>query len=280
MRHWQQTDPERFQAIEDPQEFFTTLGAEVEQEIETLAAALAGPDRLGESYLEKVGRLNMAKFNAESDILRERVLIAGPDEDRQEPVDGPERGHVRAADAAQPDERRGDRSAGRPSVRRLARLTFTPGSGEDQLPPSGAEGARSREPRRTEGPDRTGGPRPTRPASEQELRVLGRWSGWGACPDMFDEDKRDWQPERDELRALLAQRESHANPLGAVVGGGCLQRGAAHDAQRALHPPAARPGDVGDGGHLGFTGGNVLRAGLWAWDVHRPGTRWHGDDRG
>ena len=82
MRHWQQTDPERFAAIEDPQEFFTTLGAEVEQEIETLAAALAGPDRVGESYLEKVGRLNMARFNAESDILRERVLIPGPDEEQ------------------------------------------------------------------------------------------------------------------------------------------------------------------------------------------------------
>ena len=88
MRHWQQTDPQRFRAIEDPQEFFTTLGAEVEQEIETLAAAIAGPDRLGESYLEKVGRLNMAKFNAESDILRERVLIPEPDEDREEPVTG------------------------------------------------------------------------------------------------------------------------------------------------------------------------------------------------
>jgi hypothetical protein len=88
MRHWQQTDPERFAAIEDPQEFFTTLGAEVEQEIETLAAALAGPDRVGESYLEKVGRLNMARFNAESDILRERVLIPGPDEEREEPVRG------------------------------------------------------------------------------------------------------------------------------------------------------------------------------------------------
>jgi hypothetical protein len=88
MRHWQQTDPERFQAIEDPQAFFTTLGAEVEQEIETLAAAMAGPDRVGESYLEKVGRLNMARFNAESDILRERVLIPGPDEE-EEPATGP-----------------------------------------------------------------------------------------------------------------------------------------------------------------------------------------------
>jgi hypothetical protein len=89
MRHWQEFDPDRFQAIEDPQEFFTTLGAEVEQEIETLAAALAGPDRAGETYLEKVGRLNMARLGAESDILRERVLIPGPDEEREEPATGP-----------------------------------------------------------------------------------------------------------------------------------------------------------------------------------------------
>ena len=88
MRHWQQTDPDRFQAIEDPQAFFTTLGAEVQQEIETLAAALAGPDRVGETYLEKVGRLNMARFNAESDILRERILIPSPDEDEEEPTRG------------------------------------------------------------------------------------------------------------------------------------------------------------------------------------------------
>ena len=88
MRHWQEFDPERFEAIEDPRKFFTTLGAEVEQEIETLAAALAGPDRVGETYLEKVGRLNMARFNAESDILRERVLIAGPDEDEEKPATG------------------------------------------------------------------------------------------------------------------------------------------------------------------------------------------------
>ena len=89
MRHWQEFDPERFEAIEDPREFFTTLGAEVQQEIETLAAALAGPDRVGETFLEKVGRLNMARFNAESDILRERVLIAEPDEEREEPATGP-----------------------------------------------------------------------------------------------------------------------------------------------------------------------------------------------
>jgi hypothetical protein len=78
MRHWQQTDPERYQTIADKETFFTELGTVVEQEIQVRAAALAGPDRPGEAYLEKVGRLNMARFTAESEVLREMVLIADP----------------------------------------------------------------------------------------------------------------------------------------------------------------------------------------------------------
>ena len=80
MRHWQQTDPARYDAIPNPEEFFTQLGEQVESEIQALADALAGPDRPGETYMEKVGRLNMARFNAESDILREMVLIGDPDD--------------------------------------------------------------------------------------------------------------------------------------------------------------------------------------------------------
>ena len=80
MRHWQQTDPARYQQIPDPETFFTELGEQVESEIQALADALAGPDRPGETYMEKVGRLNMARFNAESDILREMVLIPDPND--------------------------------------------------------------------------------------------------------------------------------------------------------------------------------------------------------
>jgi hypothetical protein len=80
MRHWQQTDPGRYAQIPDPEAFFTQLGKEAEQEIETLAAAIAGSDRPGESYLEKVGRLNEARFSAQSDVLRELVLIPDPED--------------------------------------------------------------------------------------------------------------------------------------------------------------------------------------------------------
>ncbi len=100
MRHWQQTDPARFQAIPESEReaFFAQLGAQVETEIQTLADAIAGPDRPGETYLQKVGRLNMARFNAESDILREMVLI--PDPDDPEIDERPETGLAAESDRA------------------------------------------------------------------------------------------------------------------------------------------------------------------------------------
>src|SRR5664279_2374032 len=52
MRHWQQTDPDRYQQIPDPETFFTELGERVESEIQALATAIAGPDRPGETYME------------------------------------------------------------------------------------------------------------------------------------------------------------------------------------------------------------------------------------
>ncbi len=82
MRHWQQTDPARFQAIpeNDREAFFTELGERAQSEIQALADAIAGRDRPGESYLEKLGRLNQAQFDAESEILREMVLIPDPND--------------------------------------------------------------------------------------------------------------------------------------------------------------------------------------------------------
>jgi hypothetical protein len=74
MRQWRQADPERFAMIPDPDSFFETKGGELELEIATLAQALAGPDRAGESYAEKTARLTSARFNAESDLIREAMI--------------------------------------------------------------------------------------------------------------------------------------------------------------------------------------------------------------
>ncbi len=85
-QHWRRWLPERYRTIPDPTNYFSTLGAEVEQEIQDLAQALAGDDPPDETYLAKVGRLRMARLQAEEQILAERILLpAEPEtEDDQE----------------------------------------------------------------------------------------------------------------------------------------------------------------------------------------------------
>lgn len=74
MRQWKRADPERFAQIPDPDAFFSAKGRELEAEIQALAQTLAGPDRSGESYLEKTARLSTARFTAESDLIREAMI--------------------------------------------------------------------------------------------------------------------------------------------------------------------------------------------------------------
>ena len=66
MRRFQ---PEVLAGIEDPDSYFSSLGEDLQRQIEELAAAIAGPDRPGEPYEKKLGRLREAQLTAESDIL-------------------------------------------------------------------------------------------------------------------------------------------------------------------------------------------------------------------
>ena len=91
--HWKAVDPDRFAQIRDPQEFFTTLGETVESQIQDLQLQLAGPDpATPEQGLEKVGRLNMARMQAEEVVLADLVWIRpAHDEEIMESEDpGPE----------------------------------------------------------------------------------------------------------------------------------------------------------------------------------------------
>ncbi|MEJ3743141.1 hypothetical protein WEI85_07630 [Actinomycetes bacterium KLBMP 9797] len=72
-RHWQTHLPRRYAQIEDPETYFTDLGEQIAQQIQDKARAIAGPDPEQETYLDKVGRLNMARLTAESDVLRETL---------------------------------------------------------------------------------------------------------------------------------------------------------------------------------------------------------------
>jgi hypothetical protein len=74
-QHWAKWRPNQLSQIPDPETFFTDLGQEVETQIEALEIALAGNDPGGEDYLDKVGRLRTARMTAESQVLREMVLL-------------------------------------------------------------------------------------------------------------------------------------------------------------------------------------------------------------
>jgi hypothetical protein len=83
-RHWRRWLPSRVAAMADPTSFFSTLGEEAAERIEELTEELAGDDPPGETYMDKVGRLNMARLRAEEVVLPEMVLLPpepGADED-------------------------------------------------------------------------------------------------------------------------------------------------------------------------------------------------------
>jgi hypothetical protein len=96
IRHWEKTDPDRFQQIRenDRETFFTELGERAEMEIQQLQDQLAGPDPPEESYLEKVGRLNMARLRAEQRVLAELILIPPPSSSEQDEGNESARWHL------------------------------------------------------------------------------------------------------------------------------------------------------------------------------------------
>ena len=75
MVHWRRWLPARYAAIQDPEVFFSMLGRQAENQVLDLAEQLEGPDLPGEGYLEKIGRLNMARMQAEELVLREVILL-------------------------------------------------------------------------------------------------------------------------------------------------------------------------------------------------------------
>ena len=46
-----------------------------------------------------------------------------------------------------------------------------------------------------------------RAASQGEMAVLARWSGWGSAPELFDPGSRRYRSQAAQLRSLLSERE-------------------------------------------------------------------------
>jgi hypothetical protein len=94
-RHWTRFLPSRTAALPNPQAFFTLLGQEVAQQVSDLAESLAGPAPAEETYLERVGRLEAARRQAQEKILTELVYLTAEagspeDEDSQHRTEPPE----------------------------------------------------------------------------------------------------------------------------------------------------------------------------------------------
>ena len=93
-RHWARFLPTRYSQLEDPDSFFSSLGQEVEEEIDELTQQLAADDPPNEEDLGKLGRLTAAGQQARERVLAERVLLpAEPGspmhEDSEEPEPDP-----------------------------------------------------------------------------------------------------------------------------------------------------------------------------------------------
>jgi hypothetical protein len=78
MRHWKQHLPWRYAAAgDDPDAFFAQLGEEAAREVAELwgqmTAAHGNP--AGEDFLDRVGRLNATRKQAEEIVLADMVLL-------------------------------------------------------------------------------------------------------------------------------------------------------------------------------------------------------------
>lgn len=83
---WKTLAPSQYALIPDPEAWFTDLGKQAETAVVDLMMQLEGPDIKGETYLEKVGRINASKRQAE-EIIRAEMLTPQPEDQEEEPED-------------------------------------------------------------------------------------------------------------------------------------------------------------------------------------------------
>ena len=89
-----------------------------------------------------------------------------------------------------------------------------------------------------------------RDATDTECAQLARWSGWGAVAELFDEQRQEWQHDREQLRALVGE-DGYAQARRTTIN--------AHYTHPAI---AAAMWQLA--GELGFAGGEVIEPGCGA----------------
>ena len=73
--HMERYLPSRYAQIDDPDRYFSDLGGEILGQIEEIEPTLAGEAPAGEQWLNKVGRMNMARLMAEEMVFAEMVFL-------------------------------------------------------------------------------------------------------------------------------------------------------------------------------------------------------------
>ena len=73
-------DPETFAQIQNPEEYFSTLGRQIQDEIEIVLDGLIIRDTMGKTTLEILGEQNMAKFRAREIVYQEMIYASLPPE--------------------------------------------------------------------------------------------------------------------------------------------------------------------------------------------------------
>lgn len=91
-QQWTTADPTYVSSLSDPTTHFAEMGERVQDEVQELLPSLEGTDQPGETYLQKVGRLNAARLQAEEIVLAEyQPPSQSPEPD--EPEDWDEMSH-------------------------------------------------------------------------------------------------------------------------------------------------------------------------------------------
>jgi hypothetical protein len=81
--HYERFVPSRVAGMseEERNSFYSELGRDMEEMVETYELALRGPDPEGEEFLARLGRFNMARLQAEERVRAEFLPAPGPEDD-------------------------------------------------------------------------------------------------------------------------------------------------------------------------------------------------------
>ncbi len=86
-RYFTEHRPLATEALGTPQEtedFFRQLGAQIEEQVQQNEDQIAGPAPVGETYLQHVGRLRMARAQAQEIALADLLYSTPPENDDEE----------------------------------------------------------------------------------------------------------------------------------------------------------------------------------------------------